>query len=178
MEKVEFKKETITGIANALRAGLGDIGPIKGDELDDRALELVEMMDELASSGAKITFGKILGWGETSQLLTHNLGAVPGVFFVFTNSNLTSGRVLYYALGFSEAMATKIGAPAKGSYGTTGTESTGTLSYSIETTNQSHSGQVLSSATEKSIKMGCTNSSKPITVDTIYYHWCAIGGLS
>lgn len=39
-----IKGETLTGIADALRSGLGDIGSIKGDELEERVLEVVALI--------------------------------------------------------------------------------------------------------------------------------------
>lgn len=125
----------------------------------------------VSKKGTEVFFANI------PYTISHNLGVVPDIFFIWTgNISITNDGIdpyLISAFGMSEAFHSKVGGSFKkqavyGKGTTNGITSTYWLS-GIE----SEAG-VLSNATEKSITVG--NTDHPIKAGT--YYWLAIGGLT
>ena len=170
-----IKESTLTGMANALRSGLGDIGPIKGDELEARTLEVVGMIGSGGGGTLVGATGEFVATG-TTMTVNHNLGTVPVFFLVRTSMGYTSpaSRLLYFACGFSQAGADAIGVSADKQYCAYYASATylgqGTPDYAIDTAEKYIP---LRNATENSITVGYNNDYdlQPGTC----YSWLAFG---
>lgn len=84
MAKGLITQETLTGIANAIRAKAGTSAAMRPDEM----AALIQSI----SGGGKVAWGSFTPTGSnTSNIdITHNLGVVPNLIVIFASGSVTS----------------------------------------------------------------------------------------
>lgn len=170
MAKNDNLTDFLTDVANAIRDKQGTTDPINPQNFSEL----------IANIGGEIpikcgTFGAT----KSPYTLAHNLGVIPDIFIVYTDTVTVGSKHLIMSIGFSSKFLEKNPTLPHGMIEVGGAGTSNYLNISSFDTGFNITGTYgpFTNATETQITIGYTKYSMNIS-STAKYTWLAIGGLA